>query len=449
MKYIISILLLFCLTACEKMVTINPPLDQLTATSVFSDSVTASSVAASMYSTLNTSEYSNNTSMTVLGGYSADEFTGYVLTSSIPYVNNQIPAEPGTGPWAGLYKVIYKANDLLEQLDQTKALSPAFIKQLSGEAKFMRAFSYFYLVNFYGKVPLITSTNVAQNSAAPRSDTALVYAQIINDLTSAQTLLSVNYLTGEKVRANKWAATALLARVYLYLKDYKNAEQSSAQVTGSGNYTPLNALGNVFLKNSQEAILQFWTPLGYSFGTVLNSGNITSGIPPSVIFTKNLADAIEPGDIRKTNWVGTTTYQAVTYYYCTKYKQKTTTTGSSIEYTMALRAAEQYLIHAEAVAQQNRVTEAVADLNIVRVRASLPAISASISKDSCIRAIAKENRVEMMGEWAQRWFDLKRTGQADAVLGALKPTWKSTAVLFPIPALELLKNPFLIQNDGY
>jgi hypothetical protein len=449
MKYSFLIVFILFFTACEKMVAINPPVDQLTASTVFSDSATASAVAASMYSGLNTAEVSSS-GMTVLGGYSSDEFTGYANPASIPYVNNQIPADPGTGPWSALYKVIFKANDLLEQLGKTNALSASFINQLSGEAKFMRAFSYFYLTNFYGQVPLIISTDVANSAVAPRTDTAKVYAQIIADLKSAQALLPEKYFTGEKARVNKWGAVALLARVYLYTGDYANAEGAASQVIASGVYSPLADASTVFLKNSKESILQLWTPLGYSLGSVLNSGNSTTGTPPLTVLTKSFSDAIEVGDLRKTAWVGTTVYQSVTYNYDTKYKQKATTT-SNMEYTMILRVAEQYLIRAEAVAKQGqaRVPDAVTSLNVVRARAGLPAIGSAISQDSCLRVVAHENRIEMFGEWAQRWLDLKRTGQANTVLGALKPSWKPSAALFPVPVAELRNNPSLQQNPGY
>lgn len=64
-------------------------------------------------------------------------------------------------------------------------------------------------------------------------------------------------------------------------------------------------------------------------------------------------------------------------------------------------------------------------------------------------AIQQERRIELFAEWGNRWFDLRRTGKIDAVLGAIKPNWTTTAAWFPIPNLERTVNPNLSQNDGY
>jgi len=64
--------------------------------------------------------------------------------------------------------------------------------------------------------------------------------------------------------------------------------------------------------------------------------------------------------------------------------------------------------------------------------------------------IEQERRIELLGEWGHRWFDLKRTGRADVVLSGLKPNWNSEDVLLPIPESEILSNANLLpQNPGY
>ena len=118
------------------------------------------------------------------------------------------------------------------------------------------------------------------------------------------------------------------------------------------------------------------------------------------------------------------------------------------EYDMALRLGEVYLIRAEARLSLGDLAGAAADLNVVRSRANLPAVTATDSA-GLMTALRHERQVELMVEWGLRWLDLKRMGIADAVLGAEKPTWVSTAVLWPIPATELVNNPALVQNKGY
>jgi hypothetical protein len=114
-----------------------------------------------------------------------------------------------------------------------------------------------------------------------------------------------------------------------------------------------------------------------------------------------------------------------------------------------LRLAEQYLIRGEARAHQNNVQGAQEDLNIIRSRAGLGATTAN-DESSLLAVIETERQVELFAEWGHRWFDLKRTGRADAVLSLEKaPNWQSTDRLYPIPFEEIKINPSLTQNPGY
>jgi len=119
------------------------------------------------------------------------------------------------------------------------------------------------------------------------------------------------------------------------------------------------------------------------------------------------------------------------------------------------RLAEQYLIRAEAKAQQGTdMIGAAADLNVIRNRAGLANTTAS-THDDLLAAVAHERQIELFAEWGHRWFDLKRTGQVDAVMSAVTPqknpsgTWKTYQQLYPVPQSEISKNPFLKQNAGY
>jgi hypothetical protein len=116
---------------------------------------------------------------------------------------------------------------------------------------------------------------------------------------------------------------------------------------------------------------------------------------------------------------------------------------------MLLRIEEQYLIRAEAAARLNRISDAVADLNVLRARAGLSPLYAGTMRDSCLIYVERERRMELFTEWGDRWISLKRTGKIDSLMRILKPTWKSTAAVYPIPQEERNRNPNLSQNDGY
>jgi hypothetical protein len=111
--------------------------------------------------------------------------------------------------------------------------------------------------------------------------------------------------------------------------------------------------------------------------------------------------------------------------------------------------AELYLVRAEALAMQNNLTAALSDLNMIRKRAGLSNLPTNLNKEQILSAISQERRVELFIEWAHRWFDLKRTGNAITVLRPLKPSLEESDLLYPIPYSQLETNPYLLQNPGY
>lgn len=432
--------------ACKKLITVDTPANELPAEQVFGNEALADAAVADIYYTL--SGYYTGTIIPIINGMTADDLNT-LNPPHIRYVNNAIPAEDGLLllTWRDFYKVIYKTNAVLEGL-ATSSIAADKVAALTGEASFLRAFCYYYLVNNWGDVPLITTTDVTKTALAPRSPVATIYAQIMADLQRAVSLLSEGYSSPEKVRANKWAAMAMLARVSLQQGNWADAATNASYVINSGMYFPLSQPDSLFLKNSRSAILQIWVKDGFTI-----SGQTFIPVNPGSFsyypLSNDLLQAFEPGDSRKTAWTSTFTYAGELYYYPYKYKQRTVTTGDTTEYVMVLRLAEQYLIRAESFCQQGNTTAAVADLNIIRHRAGLPDLPDDIGKTSCLLAIEKERRVELFTEWGDRWLSLQHTGRINTVLGALKPGWKSTAALYPIPQQERSRNPYLTQNEGY
>jgi len=317
-----------------------------------------------------------------------------------------------------------------------------------GEALFCRSLCYFYLTNLFGDVPMATTTNYRVNALLPNTSSSLVYQQIVADLQTAQGLLSPSYPSSGHERPNKWVAVSLLSRVYLYQKNWAKADSLSSLVINSGAYSLSSNLNNVFLDGSTEAILQL-QPVSAGINTADGITFIpaTATLIPTYAISPYLLSAFENGDQRKTDWLKSNTVSGKTYYYPYKYKVRT---GATItEDNMIIRLAELYLIRAEAEAQQNNIASAISDINIIRSRAGLPALSASISAAACLAAVAQERRVEFFAELGNRWLDLKRTNTADAVLGSEKNTWKSYQALYPVPPSEIIADPNLKQNPGY
>jgi hypothetical protein len=267
-------------------------------------------------------------------------------------------------------------------------------------------------------------------------------------LLEAQKLLFADYSFsgGEKVEPNKWAATALLARTYLYQKKWSQAEAQSGAIINSNLFSLPADLNSVFLMNSSEAIWQLM-PVLPGFNTSEAQYLVITSNPTRVSVSASTKNVFEVGDARSTSWLGTyTATNGNKYQYAYKYKIN----GRDLpleEYYTVFRLAEQYLIRAEARAMQNNFTGAVEDLNMIRERAGLTPIDPTgLSQQQVLDRVEQERRAELFIEWGHRWFDLKRSGKIDAVLGAVKPDWQSKDALFPIPQSEINANPNLVQN---
>jgi len=438
--------------SCKKFVEIPPPQNQLQTANVFTNDATATATVTGMYANMFINGFAsgNSQSITLLSGLSADEYINFGGSGYIEFVNNNLSATNLAlgGIWNGLYQTIYASNATMEGLKGAKGMSDSVRQQLTGEATFIRAFCYFYATNLFGDVPLNLTTNYQTNAATSRTPSSLVYNQIVADLTDAQSKLSsdFSYSNGERVRPNKWAATSLLARVYLYQQKWDSAEAQSTAVINNSTLFGLTGLDSVFLANSSEAI---WQLLPLSPGNNTNEGQmfILTAPPTLVALSSYVTNAFELGDSRLDHWVGNFSNGSNNWNFPYKYKVHA---GSVLtEYSMVLRLAEQYLIRAEARAELNtNILGAQNDLNIIRTRAGLPNTSAN-DQTSLLSAIAHERQVELFSEWGHRWLDLIRTGQADAILGTEKPGWKATAKLYPIPAQEIQNNPKSTQNAGY
>lgn len=473
--------------SCKKLISISDPITSITSDQIYTSDALATAAMAGVYTQMinGTSLVSNsaNTFSNGLGTYvcgmSADEITPY--SGSNLYVSNTLIATNAAYSivfWNSCYKAIYGSNAVIEGIaaSTSGSLHDSIRTELTAEAKFVRAFSYVYLVSYFGDVPLVLTTDVNQTMTMSRTSKDQVWQQVIQDLKDAQTGLADDYrfANGERWIPNKWAATALLARAYLYSGDDENAAtQASAVIGNATQYSLVSDLNSVFLKNSQEAIWQLQQNV-----SIANLGNATPEgdqfIPltsptrglPKVNLDSSLINSFETGDKRKQNWINATnralyytSYHDSTTLYYFPYKYKTATYnrvvgGAATEYYMVLRLGEQYLIRAEAEAKgaNGGASAAIADLNIIRARAGLTALPASLSSDALWKAVAHERQDELFCEWGHRWFDLTRMGLAHDVLSniAAKQPWMGDyQLLYPIPIAEIQNDHNLTQNAGY
>lgn len=477
-------------TACKKFVEIPGPTTSISEKNAFSTDETAIAVLSGLYidmgrPTMYPIQGSNSIALftglssdelTLYSGVTHDSYTGYYRNA----LSATIPPTVGSEFWSPLYNLVFRCNAAIEGLSTASKLTLIVQQQLLGEAKFLRAFCYFYLVNLFGDVPLALSTDPQENTLLARTPKMDVYRQIVADLKHAKELLSNDYLnstllntTTERVRPTKWAATALLARVYLYTHEFEKAEVEAGAVINHTLYN-LPPLNNVFLKNSGEAIWQLQpttTGLNTAEGVtyIIPSTGPTGSATNPVYASSFLLNSFEPGDQRAVygNWLDTTIYEVAagqldTMIYPYKYKineynediNPSTRTAYMTEYLMILRLGEQYLIRAEARAHLNNIVGAKADLDAIRTRAGLLPTGAN-DEIALLEAVLHERQAELFSEWGHRWLDLKRTGKVDGVMSFITPiksngaSWQSFQQWYPLPVNDLNAAPNLVQNLGY
>ncbi len=448
-------ILLLLLTGCESFVEVELPDDQLYGDSVFEEEATAKAALQAVYAAYrdNTLLTGGTFGMSYLMGHYSDEFTLYTL--SLPNVeafsNNAVLPFNAIleNQWNNSYNLIYQVNAILKQLEINSELDSDTIQQLQGEALFNRALIHFYLMNLFGDIPYIRTTNYQQNTTVSRLPADQVVAYLIEDLKEAQALLAETYQQADRTRPNRYTCSALLAKVYLYAEDWEAATAEATQIIEQSDLYSLEAdLNTVFLKESRETLWQLSS--ANAGGNTIEGSRFIFVVapPPDSALNKNLLNAFETGDGRATSWIGYVNDGNTSYAYPYKYKENTNT-GSSVEYSIILRLAEVYLIRAEAQARLNNTPACLRDLNHIRRRSGLGDLEEGTAPE-LLEAVLAERQRELFTEHGHRFFDLKRLGKLDEVLGSTKNGWESTDRLLPIPQKELEINPNLNpQNPGY
>jgi tetratricopeptide (TPR) repeat protein len=370
--------------------------------------------------------------------------------------------------WRDAYNGISRANHILERIEKSN-IPDAQKQQYTGEAQFLRAFYYFYLVRLFGDVPLVTNPVNSPNEGAnlTRASAEQVYQFIISDLRSALGLLPETYNNANRGRATRFAAQTLLAKVYLTRKEFPAAVAELEAVINSGRYRLLDDYGRVFaFDNPHNAEIIF--DVQYISGQVGQGSNLWERFAPwqsgvAVLGpnggnggginrpTQDLINAYEEGDLRKEASIRTSYVNAqgteVQEPYVVKYRQFGMLPGDGDSDFPVLRFADVLLMLAEALNEQGRTGEAAPLINQVRERAGLEGLT-GLSQSEMRLAIEQERRVEFAFE-SQRWFDLVRTGRYQEVMNDKGYPVMPHHNFFIIPQREIDLNPAIKQNPGY
>lgn len=449
---VLLLLLTLTISGCKKFVETSGPVDSVTSGDAFATDDKTASVIRGLYGTMvKTSNFAFGGSMSISLGLSSDELATTAPTN--PYNEffiNQISSRNSSlsgSLWAPLYNIVYAANQVIENVPLSAGMTQGGKVRALAEARFIRAVCLFYLTNMFGDVPMPLTTDYTVNAKISKTPAAEVYQQIITDLAFAEANLGIAYPNTTRIRANRYAATAMLARVYLYSRNWNEAAAAATRVIeakdASNNllYELTQNLDNVFLLNSREVIMHILAPSTNLFtweGFAFVPSSATAN--PAYQATDKLLMSFSADDQRRTKWLAT----QLGYPYPNKYKLRTGSGTAKNEAGLAfLRLGEIYLIRAEARAELGDIPNAVADLEKTRKRAGLlTSLNVNMTKANFVTELANERFRELFAELGHRWLDLKRWEIADAVL-ATKPNWTPAAKFFPIPFDDITANPNL------
>ncbi|GAB4038250.1 RagB/SusD family nutrient uptake outer membrane protein [Spirosoma jeollabukense] len=372
----------------------------------------------------------------------------------------QITAANGAvdGLWQNLYSTIYVANFILERLPLVSGVPETTRKSVTAEARFLRGWANFIGVYTYGDIPQVTTVDRSINSNIPRTDKTTILTSVLADYTAALTDLPTvaagsTDITTNATYANKITCQAAMARYYLYLKNWAKAEELATTVINSGVYTLEANFIDIVLKDfTHESILE----VGYNLTDDPGTGNFSLNnllvgrreIIPSNQLVLAL-NSTESGTRNTTIGFDSNNLKGNDNGWSVR---KYGTASEDNNNIVLMRLAEMYLIRAEARAQQGKLagtTGAVADINVLRTRAKAPAAAVGAQADVLL-VIERERQYELAFE-GHRWYDLVRTGRAQAVMSSFSPNWNSKYELWPIPQTEIQQNPALVgkQNPGY
>lgn len=383
--------------------------------------------------------------------------------------------------WQFAYESITRANTVIAGVPAI-SMDEALKARILGEAKFIRAYTYFNLVNIFGKVPMKLSPPVTQEAIhVPLSEVAAIYIQIEKDLTEAAAVLPPAYSSpADKGRATKGAALGMLGKVSLYQQKWSEALGYFQQLDNLVIYGLLPNYADNFklaFENSQESVFEIQHLAGQSPGT---GSPLNQWFAPSVnggyyfnAPTQELVNAFEIGSGGEVDprldasigregqlWLNGEPFSSgwsPTGYLTKKHQQPLSEVSAALAGDadlnyIYLRYADVLLMKAEAFIEINNADSAKANLNKVRQRARasysgtppadlLPDITTN-DTNLLREAIRKERRVELSQEF-HRHFDLMRWGKAaaESVLGEDFNYEENR--YFPLPQEEIDSNQAL------
>ena len=388
--------------------------------------------------------------------------------------------------WQDLYRIIQTSNIILANIEGNQGISDDGRSQFTGEALFMRAYSYYHLTNLWGAVPYFRDDlTIDEIQTLGRTDAEQIRSDILNDLETAQSLLPDSYPDSELGRVTKWAAATLMVKIYLIQEEWQQARDKAAEIIDDSPHMLLDDYAAVFDPNNEYNPEVIWA---IDFVKDINQDDWPDHFTPRIrdepknsddrpalsaalnernegftgyglaIPLPDFANEFPLDDLRRpsnvmTTWLG---YE-LNFPYMPKMwnlDQINSPRGNHGDNKIIFRLADVYLMAAEAENELNGPADAYQYINMVRERAYDPIKPlAGLSEEDFRQAIYDERRWELGGEGHRR-MDLIRWGiLMDVVQNTEYRIYNPAAniqphhVLLPIPVEELRLNPALLESD--
>lgn len=399
-----------------------------------------------------------------------------IIANTGRYIGQEVNADRAhMGLW-GNYSSINETNIILTGIDEIEG-DASRKNRIKGEAYFLRALYYFDLAKVYGYEPgkevdgwvnsviIRTEPTLGFSDAdfRARSTNRQVYDQIESDLTTAIGLLPTAAKgTAGIYRVTKGAAEALLARVYLYDSKFSEAAAMATQSMatfglgndGTGLSTPANYVSGFSTYPNPESLFEVeirsvdWSTVdGVNNSMCTLTANVFSSAQFILTASDELLDTYETGDVRRDTWTETTRSGAEGSVY--RSNKWLGTKGDFLENLPIIRAAELYLIRAEARYRTSDAAGSRSDLNALRTNRGLSPVDGGLTGDALFNQIMTERRLEFALE-GHRWFDLKRNGLTITKHGDIEPVpYTDYRLLAPLPQDQIQLNELLVDNPGY
>jgi len=389
--------------------------------------------------------------------------------------------------WTPFYSGIQQSNRCIYFLNQmavsafdgdNAAQQEARRNKYIAEAKFCRAFNYFYMARVWGDVPLDTTyqADISNISSDPRIEQSKILATAISDLDYARQWL--NYKDGSSsdrvVRADKGAVFALLAHIYAWQGDYANCKLACDSVIQNGGYALVSGtnLDQIYQGQSSEGIFEI---AQNTDAEAMNATSYSSSIAYYTLATPYIETQTTPNwqintsslfklfsDTLDTRFTSEFTYVnsgSTKYYFSKKYANISTVTANDVTYYLLknniviFRLADIYLLRAEAYAAGSapNYSLALADINSIRSRAGIDPLEASAvtTQNALIDSVTAERGRELFLE-GSRFYDLVRNERitAESKFPYISlADFKAGKYYWPIDPSLMTLNPALQQTE--